>query len=117
MSRLWSLYLVLAVGLATLTPPSTTVAVETVQRTVHGTVVAANIDDVPQTIVIKVILPNRDDLIVGARVPTGTRITRGSRPARLADIKAGESADLTYLKTSDGLIARSIHLGRTKERP
>jgi hypothetical protein len=90
--------------------PLATVAAETIQRTVRGTVMAANTAADPQTIVVKVILPNKDELIVGARVPTDTKITRGSRAARLADIKVGEPADITYLKTSDGLIARSIHL-------
>ena len=64
----------------------------------------------PQTIVVKVALPNKEELIVGARVPTDTTITRGTRAARLADITVGEAAELTYLKSPDGLIARSIHV-------
>lgn len=109
-TTLCSLCLVLIMGLSALTTPLATVAAETIQRTVRGTVMAANTSVDPQTIVVKVILPNKDELIVGARVPTDTKITRGSRATRLADIKVGESADITYLKTSDGLIARSIHL-------
>lgn len=109
-TTLCSLYLVFAVGLVTLMTPLATVAAETIQRTVRGTVMAANTAADPQTIVVKVILPNKDELIVGARVPTDTKITRGSRATRLADIKVGEPADITYLKTSDGLIARAIHL-------
>lgn len=109
-TTLCSLYLAFAVGLVTLMTPLATVAAETIQRTVRGTVMAANTAADPQTIVVKVILPNKDELIVGARVPTDTKITRGSRATRLADIKVGEPADITYLKTSDGLIARSIHL-------
>jgi hypothetical protein len=29
---------------------------------------------------------------------------------RLEDVKAGETVTITYLKTNDGVIARSIHL-------
>lgn len=109
-TTLSSLCLVFAIGLVPLTTPPATVAAETIQRTVRGTVIAANTAADPQTIVVKVILPNKEELIVGARVPTDAKITRGSRAIRLADIKAEESADLTYLKTSEGLIARSIHV-------
>lgn len=85
-------------------------AQETIQRTVRGTVVATNVDVDPQTIVVKVPLPNKEELIVGARVPPDTRITRGKQAARLAEVKTGEKAELMYLKAPDGLIARSIHV-------
>jgi hypothetical protein len=85
-------------------------AEETIQRTVRGTVVATNIDVDPQTIVVKVLLPKKEELIVGARVPSDTRITRGKQAVRLSEVKAGEKAELVYLKAPDGLIARSIHV-------
>jgi hypothetical protein len=108
--KLCGLGLILAVGFVTLTTQFVTIAADAIQRTVRGTVMAASTAADPQTIVVKVILPSKEELIVGARVPTDTKITRGSRTTRLAEIKVGESADITYLKTSDGLIARSIHL-------
>lgn len=83
---------------------------EAMQRTVRGTVVATNVSVDPHTIVVNVVLPNKEKLIVGARVPGDTRIARGKRAVRLEDVKAGETVTITYLKTSDGLIARSIHL-------
>lgn len=83
---------------------------ETIERTVRGTVVATNVDVEPHTIVVKVPLPNKEELIVGARVSPDTKITRGKQAARLAEVKAGETVTITYLKTNDGLIARSIHL-------
>ena len=92
-----------------LVPPNTA-AIETIQRTVRGTVIAANPSVEPQTIVVKVILPNKEELIVGARVPTDTKITRGTRPTRLAELTMGEAAEITYLKSPDGLIAQSIHV-------
>ncbi len=85
-------------------------AEETIQRTVRGTVVATNVGVDPSTIVVRVLLPNKDELIVGARVPSDTRITRGKQAVRLSEVKAGEKAELMYLKAPDGLIARSIHV-------
>jgi hypothetical protein len=109
-TTLCSLCLMLVTGLMTLTPPFAIAATETVQRTVRGTVVATNPAVDPQTIVVKVVLPNQEELIVGARVPTEAKITRGKRATRLADLTVGEAAEMTYLKSPDGLIARSIHV-------
>jgi hypothetical protein len=73
-------------------------------------VVATNVGVDPQTIVVKVLLPNKEVLIVGARVTPDTKITRGKQAVRLSEVKAGEKVELMYLKAPDGLIARSIHL-------
>jgi hypothetical protein len=102
--------LVLAVGVVMLTTLAVNASAETAERMVRGTVIAINLTTEPQTIVVKVLLPNKEELIVGARVSANTRITRGKHAARLADVKAGESAEVTYLKESDGLIARAIHV-------
>ena len=109
-TKLCSLCLVFAIGLVALTTPLATVAAETIQRTERGTVMATNTAVDPQTIVVKVVLPNKEEMIVGARVPTDTKISRGTRVTKLADLKVGEAAELTYLKAPDGLIARSIHV-------
>ena len=109
-TKLYSLCFVFAIGLTTLMPSLATTATETIQRTVRGTVMAANPSVDPQTIVVKVILPNKEELIVGARVPTDAKITRGTRATGLADLKVGEAAEVTYLKSPNGLIARSIHV-------
>lgn len=108
--KLHSLCLVVAIGLLTLATPLATVAAETLQRTLRGTVMATNPAVDPQTIVVKVLLPNKEELIVGARVPTDTKIMRGTRVTRLAELKVGEAAEMTYLKSPDGLIAQSIHV-------
>jgi hypothetical protein len=109
-TKLCSLCLVFAIGLMTLTLPFTTVAAETIQRTVRGTVMATNTAVDPQTIVVKVLLPNKEELIVGARVPTDTKITRNRQATKLADLKPGEAAEVTYVKSPEGLTARSIHV-------
>jgi len=97
-------------GLVILATPFTTVAAETIHRTVRGTVMATNTAVDPKTVVVKVMLPNKEELIVGADVPTDTKISRGKRAARLADLRVGEVAVITYLKSPDGLIAQSIHV-------
>jgi hypothetical protein len=104
------LCLVFAVGLMLPTFPLATAATETIERTVRGTVMAANPAVDPPTIVVKVMLPNKEELLVGARVPTDTKIMRGKRAIKMVDLKVGEAAALTYLKSPDGLIARSIHV-------
>lgn len=103
-------FVLLACGWTSIAIPVTARSAETIQRTVRGTVVATDVTVDPQTIVVEVTLPNKEALVVGARVPTDTKIMRGKQGAQLADVKVGEMADITYLKTPDGLIARSVHV-------
>jgi hypothetical protein len=109
-TKLCSLCCVVAVGFIALITPLAIAAAETIQRTVRGTVMATNTAVDPQTIVVNVVLPNKEELIVGARVPTDTKITRSKHAAKLADLKVGEAAEITYLKSPDGLTAQSIHV-------
>lgn len=60
-----------------------------------GTVVATSVAVEPQTIVVELSLPRQVVLVVGARVPTETRIRRGKLAVRVAGIKVGEKADIT----------------------
>lgn len=104
----WTLALTL--GLTGVMGTSIATAAEPVSRTVRGVVVATNLIDTPHTIVVRVLMPNKEELIVGADVPPETGITRGTQAVRLSDIKTGEVASLTYTKSQDGLVARSIHV-------
>lgn len=104
------LAIALVCGLAGLTISVTSSSAETIQRTVQGTVVATNVDADPQIIVVEVVLPNQEELVVGASVSTDTTIMKGKQAVLLADIQVGEKATITYLKTPDGLIAQSIHV-------
>lgn len=108
--RVCVLISILTCATAVVAIPITGHAEETIQRTVQGTVVATNVGVDPSTIVVKVLLPNKEVLIVGARVLSDTRITRGKQAVRLSEVKTGEKAELMYLKAPDGLIARSIHV-------
>jgi len=104
------LSVILACGTVLAAIPVIVHAEETIQRTLRGTVIATNVNADPQTVVIRVLLPNKEELIVGARVSQDTNITRGKQAARLAELKVGEAAEITYLKAPDGLIARSVHV-------
>ena len=102
--------LVVLVGCVFLTTAVTTVTADTIKRTVRGTVTATNLTVNPQTIVIQVTQSNKEELTVGARVPTNARITRGTRTVRLDELRVGEKAEVTYMKLPDGLVAQSIHV-------
>ncbi len=100
--------LILALSMVSLSERAVTAASADRVRTVRGEVVATNVTDTPHTIVVRVLLPNKEALTVGASVGPGTRITRAKQPATLGDIKVGESVDLTYEKYPSGLVARVI---------
>jgi hypothetical protein len=80
------------------------------ERTVQGEVVAVNLQSTPHVIVVKVILPSKQEMIVGATVGAGVAITRGNRAIGLDGIMAGQTVSLTYVKHERGLDARSIHV-------
>jgi hypothetical protein len=77
-------------------------------RTVQGEVVAVNVKDSPNVVVIRVTMAGNKELIVGAIVEPSTAISRGAQHVRLEDLKVGESVVVTYLKRPDGLVAHSI---------
>lgn len=101
---------ILGVGLATATASLGQEVSKPAVRTVRGEVVAVNIKDSPQVIVVKAMTAKRQELIVGATVESGTAITRGKARVSLDSIKIGDSVALTYVKSLDGLAARSIHV-------
>lgn len=70
-TKLCSFCLVFAVGFMALTTLLATAAQESIHRTVRGVVVAINTADDPQMIIVNIVLPNKDELFVGDRVPTG----------------------------------------------
>lgn len=83
---------------------------EGVVRTVRGEVVAVNVTDFPQVIVVKTMTAKQQEMIVGATVESGATITRGKERVTLNSIMVGEPVELTYVKSQEGLVARSIHV-------
>lgn len=77
-------------------------------RKVNGEVLAVNTYDTPNTIVLRTLTAKNRELIVGATVDSDADIKRGTQPVSLGDIQVGEKVMLTYVKTPDGLVARSI---------
>lgn len=92
-------------------PFSSSAAEESKQsvRMVRGEIVAVNVKDSPHVIVIKALTAKKQALLVGATVDSGATITRGAQRVGLDSLKVGESVALTYVKNTDGLVARSIH--------
>lgn len=77
-------------------------------RKVNGEVLAVNTYDTPNTIVLRTVTARNRELIVGAAVDSDADIKRGTQPVSLGDIQVGEKVMLTYVKTPEGLVARSI---------
>lgn len=103
----WFMLVCIMVQFLSVTP---SLAAEATARVVRGEVVAVNVKADPNVIVVSVILPNKEELIVGATVPPGTEVTRKAKAVPLADVKSGEHVILSYLKDSTGLVARSVHV-------
>jgi hypothetical protein len=79
-------------------------------RMVQGEVVAVNLQSTPRVIVVKVLLPSQQEMIVGATVGADTAITHGKQTIGLDAIKPGQIVRVTYLKSENGLEARSIQV-------
>ena len=75
---------------------------------VHGQVTAVNITQSPHMIVVKTPLTTHDDMTVGAKVTSQTRIVRKGKRIALQAIKVGEKVWLTYIKQQDGVFAQII---------
>ena len=77
-------------------------------RTVHGELEAVNLTATPNIIVVKVLLPTKEEMIVG--VGPDVRIARRKKTIAFSDLKVGEAITITCVKDEMGLTARSIHV-------
>lgn len=75
---------------------------------VHGQVIAVNITQTPHMIVVKTPLTTHDDMTVGAKVTSQTKIIRNGKRIALQAIRMGERVWLTYIKQRDGVFAQII---------
>jgi predicted nucleic acid-binding protein len=89
------------------TPPSSEAASGRTYR-VHGQVIAVNVTQTPHMIVVKTPLTTHDDMTVGAKVTSQTRIIRNGKRIALQAIRMGERVWLTYIKQRDGVFAQTI---------
>lgn len=74
---------------------------------VTGKVVAIVTEQSPRTIVLRA-MSVTGELIVGATVGERIPIRRGTKPIRFDQLRIGETVQLTYQKTTAGLVALSI---------
>ncbi len=91
-------------------PPDQADATQPSHLKARGQVVAVNVQDIPNVIVVKSLTAKKREMIVGAIVDADVKIMRGNRHVSLENIKIGESVDLVYVKTPEGLVARSIRI-------
>jgi hypothetical protein len=77
---------------------------------VHGQVIAVNATQASPMIVIKTPLTKHNDMTVGAKVTSKTRIMRKGKRIALQTINVGATVWLTYVKQRDGVFARIIHV-------
>jgi hypothetical protein len=77
---------------------------------VHGQVVAVNMVQAPHMIVVKTPLSKHDDMTVGARVTSQTKIVRKGKRIALQTIRVDEEVWLTYVKKRDGVFAQTIQV-------
>jgi hypothetical protein len=75
---------------------------------VQGQVMAVNLSPSPQMIVVKTSLTKHNDMTVGAKVTSQTKIMRKGKRIALQSISVGEVVWLTYVKQRDGVFARVI---------
>jgi len=76
----------------------------------HGQVMAVNVAQSPQMIIVKTPLTKHNDMTVGAKVTAQTRIVRKGKRIVLQTIRVGEVVWLTYVKQRDGVFARIIQV-------
>ena len=77
---------------------------------VHGQVVAVNLVQTPNMIVIKTPLSKHDNMTVEAKVTAQTKIVRKGKRITLQTINVGVAVWLTYIKKKDGVFARVIQV-------
>jgi hypothetical protein len=77
---------------------------------VQGQVVAVNMVQSPHMIVVKTPLSKHDEMTVGARVTSQTKIVRKGKRIGLQTIRVDEAVWLTYVKQRDGVFAQTIQV-------
>ncbi|HEY7532981.1 MAG TPA: hypothetical protein VH681_09425 [Nitrospiraceae bacterium] len=106
--RSWSLLVLVLVSVLGVGHPSDLAGAEGRTYRVQGKVVAINLRDMPNIIVVKTPITLKDEMTVGAVIDAHTKIVRGGKPVALHTIKVGEIVSLTYTKSRDGLFARAV---------
>jgi hypothetical protein len=79
---------------------------------IRGTVQAVSPKDATPIIVVKSLHGSKEEIVVGATVKPGASVFHGKKKIGLDQIHPGNSVTLKYVRTREGLSARSIVLHR-----
>lgn len=74
----------------------------------RGEIMALNTQEVPQIMVMRVVTKTGAEMVVGALVDDKTRIEKKGKSVTLGQLIEGEMVTLTYRKTKEGALARTI---------
>jgi len=75
---------------------------------VQGEVLALNTKEAPQILVLRVMTKTGAEMVVGALVDDKTRIEKKGKSVPLDQLSEGERVTLTYKKTNEGALAKTI---------
>ena len=74
----------------------------------QGEVMSLNTKEVPQILVMRVMTKAGAEMVVGALVDDKTRIEKKGKSVTLEQLVEGDRVTLTYKKTKEGALARTI---------
>ena len=74
----------------------------------QGEIMALNTTEVPQILVMRVTTKTGAEMVIGALVNDETRIEKEGKSVSLEQLKEGERVILTYKRTKEGALAKSI---------
>ncbi len=74
----------------------------------QGEVIALNAQEAPQILVLRVLTKTGSEMVVGALIDEKTRIEKNGMSVPLDQLNEGERVTLTYKKTKEGALARTI---------
>jgi hypothetical protein len=75
---------------------------------VGGEVIAVNTKEAPKILILRVMTKTGGEMVVGALVDEKTRIEKDGKSVPLDQLSEGERVTLTYKKTKEGALARTI---------
>ena len=74
----------------------------------QGEIMALNTKEVPQIMVMRVMTKTGTEMVVGALVDDKTKIERAGKSVTLDQLREGERVTLTYKRTKEGALAKTI---------
>ena len=74
----------------------------------QGEILALNTKEVPQILVMRVTTKTGAEMVIGALVDDKTKIEKEGKSVSLEELNEGERVILTYKRTKEGALAKSI---------